>query len=50
MVPRKPASRSPSPWKVLLDNDISTPPGSGPDVRVIRYAAVAPAARLSIPT
>ena len=36
MACRKPASRSPSPWNVLLDNDISTLPGSVPDVRVTR--------------
>ena len=49
-VARNPTSRSSSPRKVALLRVTSTPPGSAPDHCVTRYAAVAPAARLSTPT
>ena len=35
MAARNPASRSSSPWNVLLDSEISTVPGCGPAILVI---------------
>ena len=50
MVARNPISRSSSPRKTLRLSAISTSPGPSPRSRSIRYAAVDPAARLSMPT